>query len=235
LKLANCVDLLKKAYVAVGNCLGGADSKKQALSEAIQNFVNILHIIPLIVVDKKEQVQEVLQLIEICREYITALRLETARGETTDVSRQILLSAYVSRCKLQPTHLILVLKTAIQRSYQAKNFKTCAGFCRRVLELCVTSNKQNVSKLINVDQIRTVLKACERVSSDAVDLKYNETDALVLCCDTFTPLSNAITAAVRCPFCQSTYRLEAKGSLCRTCNLSKIAAEATGLRVFPDK
>jgi len=205
------------------------------LDKALASFIEILHILPLIGLEKKEQQQEVVELIEICKEYMTALRLESARLQVTDAARQILLGAYVTRCKLQAMHLILALRSAIQRSYQAKNYKTCGGFCRRVLELCVTSNKnQNFSKVINVDQIRNVLKACEKTNADSIDVKYSETDTLILCCESFTPLGNITTSACRCPYCQSTYKTEYKNSLCRTCQLSKIGAEATGLRCYPE-
>jgi len=223
-KLANCVDTLKNAYKAVtdGN-----------ITEALAFFQEIIHTLPILVVDKKGQQQEVMELLEICREYITAMRLEVTRKDLTDVARQSALSAYFTRCRLQPAHSLIGLRVAIKCTYTAKNYKACAGFCHRVLELCVTSAKSNLAKNVNVGQIKGVLKSCEAKNAENIDLAYNDSDVFVLCCESFTPITKG-QAAVRCPYCKSMYKDSYSGQLCKTCQLSKIGAEATGLRCFAE-
>jgi len=199
---------------------------------ALVHFVDILTTIPVLVVDKKSQVGEVTELLEICREYITAMRLELARKDTQDAVRQAQLSAYFTRCRLQPMHVVLGLRVAIKSTFAAKAYKTCASLCQRVLELCLTNSRSNVTKAVNPTQIKGILKTCsEKAPAESVDIKYSDTEAFNLCCESFTPLTKQLPS-VRCPFCQSHYRPQNEGQLCKTCNLSKIGAEATGLRVF---
>jgi hypothetical protein len=79
------------------------------------------------------------QLVEICREYILGLSLELQRRELSkdeeQASRAAELAAYFSHCNLQPVHLMLTLNTAQTLFFKLKNFKTCASFARRLLEL----------------------------------------------------------------------------------------------------
>lgn len=222
-KLSHCVDILKNAYGAVTEGKFGA---------ALAHFTEILHTIPLLVLDKKAQVAEVAELIEICREYVLAMRLETTRKEEKDQNRAASLSAYFTRLKLQPMHLLLGLRVAVKATYSTKNFKTCAAMCQRILELCLTNSKFNLSKAVDLTQIKGALKVCEKTPTDAADLKYSETDALILCADSFTPIPKN-TPSVKCPYCAATYKPACAGSLCRVCQLSKVDAEASGLRVFP--
>lgn len=45
------------------------------------------------------------------------------------------MAAYFTHCNLQPVHMVLVLRTALNLFFKLKNFKTAAGFARRLLEL----------------------------------------------------------------------------------------------------
>ena len=45
------------------------------------------------------------------------------------------MAAYFTHCNLQPVHLILVLRTALNLFFKLKNFKTAASFARRLPEL----------------------------------------------------------------------------------------------------
>ena len=45
------------------------------------------------------------------------------------------MAAYFTHCNLQPVHLILTLRTALNLCFKLKNFKTAASFARRLLEL----------------------------------------------------------------------------------------------------
>lgn len=45
------------------------------------------------------------------------------------------MAAYFTHCSLQPVHMVLVLRTALNLFFKLKNFKTAASFARRLLEL----------------------------------------------------------------------------------------------------
>lgn len=48
-----------------------------------------------------------------------------------DAARNMELAAYFTHCSLQPTHTALSLRNAMTIFFKAKNFATCAHFCRR--------------------------------------------------------------------------------------------------------
>merc|ERR1719247_3592689 len=68
-KLPNLVNSLKAAYKLFQG--GKFEDAKAA-------FQNIMTSIPLLVVDTRQEVSEVKELLAICREYITAIRLKLA-------------------------------------------------------------------------------------------------------------------------------------------------------------
>lgn len=45
------------------------------------------------------------------------------------------MAAYFTHCNLQPVHMVLVLRTALNLFFKLRNFKTAAGFACRLLEL----------------------------------------------------------------------------------------------------
>lgn len=226
LKLSHCVDMLKKGYKAV------TDGQ---FATALDSFLSILHMLPLLVVDSPSQVKEVAELLGICREYITAMRIEQARKEAGgDVGRQAALAAYFTQCNLQAVHLALGLRVAIKQAYTAKNFKMTAGFCRRMLELCQSSTNATIQRIVNLRQIKTVLVQCEKTPTDAVPVDYDDTMQWLLCCDSLTPITQKQKDAPRCPYCASAFQPHLMGQLCNTCQLSKVGAQASGLKNIPD-
>jgi len=101
-------------------------------------FLDILHTIPVVVVDSRKEVDEVKELLGIAKEYALALRIELKRKEPAlkdDSQRQSELSAYFTHCQLQPTHLKLSLQSAMSICFKAKNYNTAASIARRLLEL----------------------------------------------------------------------------------------------------
>lgn len=111
---------------------------------------------------------------KVCREYITAMRLELGKREEKNPVRQCELAAYFTKCDIKPLHLILGLKMAIKSAFAVKNFQTAGGFCRRILELAVSSSQPGIERVIKVKQIKGVLKHCEAANSNAQDINYNE-------------------------------------------------------------
>ncbi|KAF4805261.1 hypothetical protein TURU_001517 [Turdus rufiventris] len=56
--------------------------------------------------------------------------------ETLEQQKRICeMAAYFTHSNLQPVHMILVLRTALNLFFKLKNFKSAATFARRLLEL----------------------------------------------------------------------------------------------------
>ena len=109
-------------------------------AKAIEKLQSILLSVPLLVVDTKQDIAEAQQLIQICREYILGLKMETERkslprATLAEQKRICEMAAYFTHCNLQPVHQILTLQVAVNLFYKLKNFKTAASFARRLLEL----------------------------------------------------------------------------------------------------
>jgi coatomer protein complex subunit alpha (xenin) len=185
-------------------------------------------------VTKRSAEQEVKELVGICREYITAVRLELARQAEADPVRQCALASYFTRMKIKPIHLILGLKVAIKAAFSVQNFKLAGGFCRRILELCTAAgNEAAVAKVVNLQQIRGVLKHCEQNNSDAKQIDFKENVAFEICCASFTPIYKGAPVSYS-PYTGSPYHARFEGEVCRTDEITLIGGEASGLSVFQD-
>lgn len=105
-------------------------------TDAMKSFTELLHTVPLLVVDTRKEVDEVKELVGIAKEYLIALRCEMKRKEEKDnLSKAAELAAYFTHCKLENVHLVLGLKLAMTVFFKLKNLNTCATFCRRLIEL----------------------------------------------------------------------------------------------------
>lgn len=217
-QLSYCIELAKTArkHVTEGK-----------FSAALSNFTEILQTLPMLVVEKQAQIVEMIELIAVCKEYITALRLEAATKDVSaDAVRKCALSAYFTQCQLQPLHIVLGLKVAIKSAYSVQNFKMTAGFCRRLLELCLSST--TVMPAPQQQQVKGILATCETKNTNASEIDYREDTDYVLCCATLKPVATG-APAVFCPYCKSGYSKEFEGTVCKTCELAKIGAKTTGL------
>eukprot|EP00003_Mantamonas_plastica_P024157 TRINITY_DN4465_c0_g1_i4.p1 TRINITY_DN4465_c0_g1~~TRINITY_DN4465_c0_g1_i4.p1 ORF type:complete len:1033 (-),score=367.66 TRINITY_DN4465_c0_g1_i4:157-3255(-) len=214
--IVQSVDRLKMAYKA---------TSAGKFGEAVSHFTNILHTIPLLVVNSKVEVTEVLELIRICREYITGLRLETARKEAgKDVVKMGSLAAYFTNCQLENMHLMLSLRSAMTLHFKMKNLGYAAGFARRLLDL-------NPSEDVATQCRKVQAIADSQNRANAIEIDYDERNPFVVCCETFTPIYKG-SPVIQCPFCSSAYIPDCSGHLCSTCNLSKIGAQVGGLSII---
>lgn len=125
-------------------------------TEAIEKLQTILLSVPLLVVDTKQDIAEAQQLIQICREYILGLKMETERknmpkATLAEQKRICEMAAYFTHCNLQPVHQILTLRIAANIFFKLKNYKTAASFARRLLELGPKpEHAQQVRKILQV-------------------------------------------------------------------------------------
>ncbi|KAE8711724.1 Coatomer subunit alpha-2 [Hibiscus syriacus] len=93
-------------------------------TEALRLFLNILHIIPLIVVESRKEVDEVKELIIMAKEYVLGLQMELKRRQMNEnPERQQELAAYFTHCNLQLPHLRLVLLNTMTVCYKARKLE----------------------------------------------------------------------------------------------------------------
>lgn len=144
-------DLVQRLQVCYQLTTGGK------FLEAIQKFQVILLSVPLLVVDTRQDIAEAEQLIQICREYILGLKMESERknlpkATLVEQKRICEMAAYFTHCNLQPVHQILTLRIAVNMFFKLKNYKTASSFARRLLEL---GPKAELAQ-----QVRKILQVC---------------------------------------------------------------------------
>ncbi|XP_020096558.1 coatomer subunit alpha-3-like [Ananas comosus] len=194
--------------------------------EALRQFLNILHTMPLIVVDSRREVDEVKELIEIAREYVLGLKIEVKRKEIKDnVVRQQELAAYFTNCKLQKIHMRLVLTSAMTICFKGGNYATAANFARMLLE--------NSPSEAQAKKARQVLQACGD-KKDANQLNYDYRNPFVVCGATFVPIYRG-QKDISCPYCGSRFMPAIEGQICTVCELAVVGADASGLLCSPSQ
>lgn len=62
-------------------------------------------------------------------------RKDMPKSSPAELKRVCEMAAYFTHCNLQPVHLILTLRTALNLFFKIKNYKTAALFAHRLLEL----------------------------------------------------------------------------------------------------
>eukprot|EP01119_Soliformovum_irregulare_P024827 TRINITY_DN8_c0_g4_i1.p1 TRINITY_DN8_c0_g4~~TRINITY_DN8_c0_g4_i1.p1 ORF type:complete len:1245 (-),score=439.76 TRINITY_DN8_c0_g4_i1:63-3797(-) len=191
-------------------------------AESLANFLNILHSLVFIVVDNREDAKKCKELLGIARDYIVGLRMEMSRKDASlgyDAVKQAELAAYFTHSNLEPIHLQLALRSAMNAFYKMKNYQHAGGFARRLLEL---DPKEEVATTA-----RKVIKFAEQNNENAIQINYNERNPFVVCAISFTPIYRG-SESVNCGYCGASYLPKYKGHLCPTCQLSEIGKTVTG-------
>merc|ERR1712232_580304 len=146
-------------------------------------FQKVLTQIPLVVTDTKMEGGEMKEMLEICREYITAIRIKGAMaGVANDPVRSTELAAYFTHCNLQPVHLLLALRSAMGIAFKHKNFIVAAGFARRLLELPDMSSERNADLRTKATK---VLQKSEQMARNEHTLNYDDSKTFKIDCSTF--------------------------------------------------
>eukprot|EP01111_Echinosteliopsis_oligospora_P014697 TRINITY_DN5593_c0_g1_i1.p1 TRINITY_DN5593_c0_g1~~TRINITY_DN5593_c0_g1_i1.p1 ORF type:complete len:1233 (-),score=305.98 TRINITY_DN5593_c0_g1_i1:20-3718(-) len=222
--LASLVERLKAGYASVTS---------GKFSDALVHFQYIMHNLLLVIVDTKSEVQEAKELLSICREYVTGVRLEITRKELSQgptavesAVRQAELAAYFTHCNIQPPHLMLSLRSAMLCAHKIKNYLHAASFGKRLIEINPPADFAT--------QARKVVKFAETNSRNENSLDYDERNPFVVCGLSFKPIYKG-SALIRCPYCAATFLPEHSGKVCPTCQISQIGKEASGLQVLPSK
>ncbi|KAG6451217.1 coatomer subunit alpha isoform X2 [Manduca sexta] len=198
-------------------------------TEAIDKLQRIVQSVPLLHVDGKTELTEAQQLLNICREYLLGLQMETARkampkNTLEEQKRTCEMAAYFTHCKLQPVHQILTLRTALNMFFKLKNYRTAASFARRLLEL---GPRPEVAQ-----QARKILQACEKTPTDEHQLFYDEHNPFNICGISYKPIYRG-KPEEKCSLCGASFMPEHKGKLCPVCGVAEIGKDVLGLRICP--
>nr|XP_032523631.1 coatomer subunit alpha [Danaus plexippus plexippus] len=195
--------------------------------EALVRLERVVRLVPLLVVDTRQELVEAQQLMTISREYLLGLRMETARkampkNTLEEQIRTCEMAAYFTHCKLQPVHQILTLRTALNMFFKLKNYKTAASFARRLLEL---GPRPEVAQ-----QARKILQACEKTPTDEHQLSYDEHNPFNICGISYKPIYRG-KPEEKCSLCSASFMPEHKGKLCPVCGVAEIGKDVLGLRI----
>lgn len=226
IKLADLISRLQAAYqlTTVGK-----------FSEAVERFRALLLTTLLLSVDSKQEILEAKQLLEVCREYVLGLVMEIDRKglpkeSVEEAKRSAELAAYFTHIHLQPVHLMLTLRTAMNLLFKLKNYATAASMARRLLEL---GPKPDVAT-----KTRQVLLACEKAtnssssgSGDEHPLNYSEHNPFTVCAASYTPIYRG-KPELKCPLCEASYKPEYAATVCRVCLVAEVGKDdVVGLRI----
>ncbi|XP_022113123.1 coatomer subunit alpha [Pieris rapae] len=198
-------------------------------TEAVERLQRVVRLVPLLLVDSKQELAEAQQLLAISREYLLGLQMETARkampkNTLEEQKRTCEMAAYFTHCKLQPVHQILTLRTALNMFFKLKNYRTAASFARRLLEL---GPRPEVAQ-----QARKILQACEKTPTDEHQLLYDEHNPFSICGISYLPIYRG-KPEEKCPLCGASFLPEHKGKLCTVCGVAEVGKDALGLRICP--
>eukprot|EP00916_Digyalum_oweni_P020369 GHVL01033921.1.p1 GENE.GHVL01033921.1~~GHVL01033921.1.p1 ORF type:complete len:1097 (+),score=164.13 GHVL01033921.1:518-3808(+) len=235
--LAAKTDVPKNVFTSTGL----AESIKSSLKffsegkvvEALDSFRECILTIPLCKAYSAEEESQLLEAIDICRNYIIALRLEQERrrimANNTNAKRALELCAYFSCCKMkQPNHTMLALRVAMNTAYKLENFVTAAAFCKRIME--AFGDQQSFAEALT--QVRKVLQIAEKKATNAHDIDFNTSEDLILCSQSLTRV-NGGSPVIRCPFCNCVTKESFKGETCNTCEISELGARTLGMQIRP--
>eukprot|EP01047_Picozoa_sp_COSAG01_P027075 COSAG01_NODE_1772_length_9263_cov_93.070930_3_plen_1231_part_00 len=195
--------------------------QKGKFLEVEKSFRQILQSIPLVVVDTRQQVAEVKEMINICREYITASRLQM-ESKAQPPARKAEMAALCAHCKLQAPHLVLALRVAMQALVhkEVNNFQDAASICRRLLEL-------NPAPAL-AQKAKTILQACDKNPRNETKIDYDSRNPFVICAISLKPIFKG-NPVLTCGLSGSSYMPKYKGEQCPTTLLTTVGVESSGL------
>lgn len=211
-------------------------TKEGKFNEVLQIFRTVLQSIPLSVANDVREEQQLTEIIDMCREYVNLCRLEVTRKtlDPSQIARNVELAAYLTCCKIQPTHLVLTLQQAMSTAYKAQNFVTAASFAKRLIQGNFSFGTPERKKDV-LNKARQLVTVCEQKASDAHAIKFDvkaPVEAFKLCAGSLTPIGPN-DPTVSCPYCGALYHASYKGKLCDTCQLSEIGANTLGIQLRP--
>ncbi|KAH9478659.1 Coatomer subunit alpha [Psilocybe cubensis] len=195
------------------------------LPEAQEAFRSVLQGLLLVVLSSDDEAKQWRETVTSAREYLLGVSIELERRrvleqEPDNVTRNLELAAYFTQCQLQPPHMQIALRSAINAFAKANNQAHAARFAKRLLEL------KPDPKI--VAQARQRIAAGDRNPRNAVEIAYDEFTPFEICAASFTPIYSG-SPAVHCPYTDAAYLPKYKGTLDPLLQLTEIGASASGL------
>ncbi|KAI9472141.1 MAG: coatomer protein alpha subunit [Benjaminiella poitrasii] len=185
------------------------------LGAAAQQFKQLLHSVLFTVTTNDEDANELVLLVDICREYLLGLAMEQERRTTTteDPKRGLELAAYFAHCQLQTPHMQLALRQATKQAFRCKNFKTASQFATRLLELAPPRAV--------AEEARKIQAVCDRTMVDELSFEYDQYNPFDVCAATFEPIYRG-SPKTACCYCKASYKPSYEGKICTICEVAKI-------------
>jgi len=223
---------LPRTFITPKNLIDGVKSGYRffqggKFNDSKAAFVNVLTQIPLVVTSNPKEQGQIKQMVSVCREYITAIRIKGAMAETGgDPVRATELSAYFTHCELIPAHLVLALRSAMGTAFKHKNYILAASCARRLLELPEMSSERNADLKNKATKVR---QKSEQIARNEHELNYDETRSFKIDGEKLVPIYSG-SESISCSYCGSEFAdKEMQNQLCVTCGVSQVGIMTLGL------
>lgn len=195
-------------------------------SLALNLFRNVLYHI--IFVDSTPMEKEMMEFLNMCVNYILAMRLEDERNKTAteDPRRSLELMAYFTCCSLQNSHLYLVLRRGMGLAWKAQNYITAGSFAKRL----INGNYENIKgSEEEIAKAKKILYMCEHKSTEQYNIDYDPNDygSIRICCMSLKKIQ-LNEATVNCPLCLSVAKAEFSSTICANCEIAKLGVKTLG-------
>ncbi|CDI84888.1 coatomer alpha subunit, putative [Eimeria praecox] len=172
-------------------------------AEALAAFRKALITLALAVAENQEEEQQLLEMLDICRTYITGMKLETER--------------------------LALSESEAQRIKAVSN--PCAPFARRLLSGTYSGLKGAPEELAKAKKVLLLCEQ-KGTDAIKINYEPGEAENMLLCTSTLTRL-NPGTPVVRCGFCGAVAQQSLQGGLCGVCEVSELGARVVGVQFLP--
>merc|ERR1712078_438736 len=223
---------LPRTYITLKNLIDGVKSGYRffqggKFNDSKAAFYNVLAMIPLVVTNNPKEQAQIKQMVVVCREYITAIRIKGAMVEAgADPVRATELSAYFTHCELIPAHLVLALRSAMGTAFKHKNYILAASFARRLIELPEMSSERNAELKNKAMKVR---QKSEQIARNEHELNYDETKSFKIDCRDLVPIYSG-DKFILCSYCECDFAdPEMQSKPCPTCLVSQVGIKTLGL------
>ena len=213
--------------------------------EALAAAREVLHGLVLAVAASKEEESELEALMVTAQRYAHAMHMESFRRslaqDPAQKARELELAAYLSCSRgLELTHLLLVIGSAMNVAFRAKNFVLSAHLAKRIITGAWNGAEDD---LVNSTTLRArkVLAASEEKGSDEYKIFFDPNwllggseSSFKLCWGNLSPIHPSLhEQIINCPLCKSSFHPEWQGRVCSICQLSAVGANALGIQFMP--
>merc|ERR1712021_32349 len=224
---------LPRTFITMKNLIDGVKSEYRffqggKFNDSKAAFMNVLTQVPLVVINNPKEQAQIKQMVTVCREYITGIRIKGAMAEAGgNPVRATELSAYFTHCQLIPSHLVLALRSAMGTAFKHKNYILAASCARRLLELPEMSSERNAELKNKATKVR---QKSEQIARNEHEVNYDETKSFTIDCRDFIPIYTG-TASIPCSYCGSEYAdvVDMQNKLCSTCGFCQVGIKTLGL------